>query len=34
VGAVRNNGPGLVEPVAAAELEGVVDPMTGEVIGG
>lgn len=34
VGAVRNNGPGLAEPVAAAELEGVVDPMTGEVIGG
>ncbi len=34
VGAVRNNGAGLVEPVPAAELEGVVDPMTGEVIGG
>lgn len=34
VGAVRNNGPQLVEPVPASELEGVVDPMTGEVIGG
>jgi putative SOS response-associated peptidase YedK len=34
VGATSNNGPGLVEPVPASELEGVVDPMTGEVIGG
>ena len=33
VGAVRNNGPQLVEPAAPSELEGVVDPMTGEVIG-
>ena len=33
VGATRNNGPGLLEPAAAEELEGVVDPMTGEVIG-
>ena len=33
VGATRNNGPGLIEPAPAAELEGVVDPMTGEVIG-
>lgn len=30
----RNNGPGLVEPVGAGELVGVVDPMTGEIIGG
>jgi putative SOS response-associated peptidase YedK len=34
VGATGNNGPGLVEPVPESELEGVVDPMTGEVIGG
>lgn len=33
VGNVANVGPGLLEPVAADELEGVVDPMTGEVIG-
>ncbi|MEO7448266.1 MAG: SOS response-associated peptidase [Humibacillus sp.] len=33
VGATRNNGPGLLEPVPAEELEGVVDPMTGEVLG-
>ena len=33
VGATRNNGPGLLDPAPAAELEGVVDPMTGEVIG-
>lgn len=34
VGATRNNGPELVEPVPASELEGVVDPMTGEVLAG
>ena len=34
VGATRNNGPGLVEPAPRSELVGVVDPMTGEVIGG
>ena len=33
VGSTRNNGPGLLDPAPAAELEGVVDPMTGEVIG-
>jgi putative SOS response-associated peptidase YedK len=33
VGATRNNGPALVEPVPESELEGVVDPMTGEVVG-
>jgi putative SOS response-associated peptidase YedK len=33
VGATRNNGPTLVEPAPEAELEGVVDPMTGEVVG-
>jgi putative SOS response-associated peptidase YedK len=33
VGATRNNGPALVEPVPESELEGVVDPMTGEVFG-
>ena len=33
VGFTRNNGPGLLDPAPAAELEGVVDPMTGEVIG-
>ena len=33
VGATRNNGPGLVEPAPVEELVGVVDPMTGEVIG-
>ena len=33
VGATRNNGPALVEPVPASELDGVVDPMTGEVLG-
>lgn len=30
----RANGPQLLEPVAAAELVGVVDPMTGEIVGG
>jgi putative SOS response-associated peptidase YedK len=34
VGSVRNNGPGLLEPAPAQELLGVVDPMTGEVVGG
>jgi putative SOS response-associated peptidase YedK len=33
VGATRNNGPGLVEPAPESELQGVVDPMTGEVVG-
>jgi putative SOS response-associated peptidase YedK len=30
----RSNGPQLVEPVGADQLDGVVDPMTGEIIGG
>ncbi|QIM20266.1 SOS response-associated peptidase [Phycicoccus sp. HDW14] len=30
----RSNGPGLLAPAPAEELVGVVDPMTGEVIGG
>ncbi|HET8596051.1 MAG TPA: SOS response-associated peptidase [Intrasporangium sp.] len=34
VGSTSANGPLLVEPAAPDELEGVVDPMTGEVIGG
>lgn len=34
VGSSRAAGPGLVEPVDAAELVGVVDPVTGEVVGG
>lgn len=34
VGSTRNNGPELLEPVPGEELVGVVDPMTGEVIGG
>jgi putative SOS response-associated peptidase YedK len=29
----RSNGPQLLEPVGESELEGVVDPMTGEIIG-
>ncbi|WP_068401549.1 SOS response-associated peptidase [Kribbia dieselivorans] len=33
VNAVRNNGARLLDPVAEADLVGVVDPMTGEVIG-
>ncbi|HWC21338.1 MAG TPA: SOS response-associated peptidase [Flexivirga sp.] len=33
VGSSRNNGPALLEPAPRADLEGVVDPMTGEVIG-
>ena len=32
VGATRNNGPQLLEPAPRAELEGVVDPMTGEIL--
>lgn len=34
VNATRNNGPGLLEPLPKGELVGVVDPETGEVIGG
>jgi putative SOS response-associated peptidase YedK len=29
-----NNGPQLIEPASIGELEGVVDPTTGEIIGG
>lgn len=32
VGSSRNNGPALLEPAPPSELEGVVDPMTGEVL--
>lgn len=32
VGATRNNGPGLLEPLSRDQLVGVVDPETGEVI--
>ncbi|MGN6753798.1 MAG: SOS response-associated peptidase [Intrasporangium sp.] len=34
VGSSSANGPLLVEPAGPEELQGVVDPMTGEVIGG
>ncbi|MDV3220015.1 SOS response-associated peptidase [Intrasporangium sp.] len=34
VGSTSRNGPGLLEPAPREELVGVVDPMTGEVIGG
>ncbi|HEY7718454.1 MAG TPA: SOS response-associated peptidase [Pedococcus sp.] len=34
VNATRNNGPQLLDPAPESELQGVVDPMTGEVIGG
>ncbi|WP_426561862.1 SOS response-associated peptidase [Angustibacter sp. McL0619] len=34
VGDVRNEGPTLLEPARAEELVGVVDPMTGEILGG
>lgn len=34
VNAVGNNGPELVEPLPADQLRGVVDPATGELIGG
>ncbi len=30
----RSSGPQLIQPADASELEGVVDPMTGEIIGG
>ena len=30
----RSNGPQLLDPLPAEELVGVVDPMTGEVLGG
>jgi putative SOS response-associated peptidase YedK len=30
----RGNGPQLIEPAGPDELDGVVDPMTGEIIGG
>ena len=33
VNSSRNNGPRLLEPVGADDLAGVVDPVTGEVIG-
>ena len=33
VGSMANNGPELVAPVAESELQGVVDPATGEIIG-
>jgi putative SOS response-associated peptidase YedK len=33
VNSVRNDGPELLAPAAATDLVGVVDPMTGEVIG-
>src|SRR3712207_7176327 len=33
VNAVVNNGPELLEPVPLADLRGVVDPATGELIG-
>jgi hypothetical protein len=29
----RSNGPQLIEPAGLDELDGVVDPMTGEIIG-
>jgi putative SOS response-associated peptidase YedK len=34
VNATANNGPQLLDPLPAPELRGVVDPMTGEIIGG
>jgi len=34
VNSSRNNGGQLLAPLEAADLEGVVDPMTGEVVGG
>lgn len=33
VSAARNNGPGLLTPLSIDELDGVVDPTTGEIIG-
>lgn len=29
----RSNGPGLIDPIGVEELEGVVDPTTGEILG-
>jgi hypothetical protein len=29
----RSNGPQLLDPLPESELHGVVDPMTGEIIG-
>ena len=34
VNATRNNGPDLLAPAPPAELQGVIDPVTGEVLGG
>jgi putative SOS response-associated peptidase YedK len=34
VNATRNNGPDLLRPVGREQLVGVVDPVTGEVVGG
>ena len=34
VNATRNNGPGLLTPVAQEQLAGVLDPMTGQVLDG
>lgn len=34
VNAVSNNGPELTEPVPVSELRGIVDPATGELVGG
>lgn len=34
VGSTRHNGPALIEPMPVDDLVGVIDPMTGEVIGG
>jgi hypothetical protein len=34
VGDVRNTDAGLLDPVPITELEGVLDPTTGELIGG
>ena len=34
VSSSRSNGPQLLDPVPPEELVGVVDPMTGEVLGG
>lgn len=33
VGSMRNNGPHLLRPVGPEQLEGVVDPATGEILG-
>ena len=30
----RSNGPELLDPLPESELRGVVDPMTGEIVGG